>query len=99
MDLKDCLRFANESPVSYVTTKDGDQPRVRALLIWFADESGFYYHTRALKSVCQQLKRNPNVEFLDDPAPKDRLLEERPFFKALVKGPDDPRLAVFRIPH
>jgi uncharacterized pyridoxamine 5'-phosphate oxidase family protein len=39
------------------------------------------------------------VEFLDDPALRLRLLEERPFLKALVKGPDDPLLTIFRIPH
>ena len=39
------------------------------------------------------------AEFLYDPALRLRLLEERPFLKALVKGPDDPLLTIFRIPH
>lgn len=40
------------------------------------------------------------VEFLDDMAIKEKLLQERPFLKDIgVSGPDDPMLAVFRIPH
>jgi len=38
------------------------------------------------------------VKFLDDIALKARLLEERPFLKAIGTGkPDDPLLAVFQI--
>ncbi len=32
------------------------------------------------------------VEFLDDSALKARLIEERPFLKAIVKGPEDSAL-------
>jgi pyridoxamine 5'-phosphate oxidase len=62
MDFKDCLNFARENPVSFIATIDGEKPRVRAFLMWFADESGFYYHTTTAKSVYKQLKNNPNVE-------------------------------------
>ncbi len=32
--------------------------------MWFADETGFYYHTGTPpKAVWQQLTRNPKVEF------------------------------------
>jgi pyridoxamine 5'-phosphate oxidase len=31
MDIKDCIKFANETIVSYVATVEGDQPGVRAL--------------------------------------------------------------------
>ena len=121
MEFKDCIKFANENPVSYIATMDGDQPRVRAFLMWFADESGFYYHTGTAKSVYKQLKNNPRVEvcfyhpssdlmaknmmrvtgeveFLDNPKIRDRLLEERPFLRALMKSPNDTVLAIFRIP-
>jgi pyridoxamine 5'-phosphate oxidase len=38
------------------------------------------------------------VKFLDDVKLKSRLLEERPFLKAIGTGkPDDPMLAVFKI--
>ena len=121
MDFKDCIKFANDNPVSFIATMEGEMPRVRAFLMWFADESGFYYHTGTAKSVYKQLKNNPNaeicfyhaggemmaknmmrvtgeVEFLDNAKLRARLLEERPFLKALMKSPSDPVLAIFRIP-
>ncbi len=62
MDYSECVKFASENPVTYIATVDGDQPRVRAFAMWFADKTGFYYHTGTPKSVCRQLKKNPKVE-------------------------------------
>ena len=62
MDLTECVKFANENPVTYIATADGDQPRVRAFAMWFADNTGFYYHTGSPKNVYRQLVKNPNVE-------------------------------------
>lgn len=62
MDFGDCLKFASDNPVSFIASMEGEQPRVRAFLMWFADESGFYYHTGTAKSVYRQLKNNPHVE-------------------------------------
>ena len=121
MNLKDCIKFANENPACYLATADGDQPRVRGFLLWFADEKGFYFHTGTPKNIYKQLKKNPKIEvcffapapppnlgkmmrvagrarFVNDVALKTRLLEERPFLKAIGTGkPDDPLLAVFQI--
>jgi uncharacterized pyridoxamine 5'-phosphate oxidase family protein len=62
MQLSDAIKFANDNPVCYLATVDGDQPRVRAFRMLYADNSGFYFHTGATKSVCEQLKRNPKTE-------------------------------------
>ena len=62
MDKNDCIRFTNENPVCYLATTDGDQPRVRALGFWFADETGFYFQTSTIKEFTQQLKKNPKTE-------------------------------------
>ena len=62
MAFKDCIKFANENPSSYLATVEGDQPRVRGFFMWFADETGFYFHTGATKSVFSQLKANNKVE-------------------------------------
>ena len=62
MDLQDCIKFATENPVCYLATADGDQPRVRAWLLWYADESGFYFVPLSGKQVTEQLKRNPKLE-------------------------------------
>ncbi len=62
MDLSECIQFATENPVTYIATSDGDQPRVRAFAMWFADATGFYYHTGTPKSVYTQLVKNPRTE-------------------------------------
>ena len=62
MEFQDCITFANENPVCYIATVEDGQPRVRAFLMWFADETGFYFHTGTPKSVYKQLKGNPTVE-------------------------------------
>jgi pyridoxamine 5'-phosphate oxidase len=62
MDFSDCIKFANDNPVTCIATAEGDQPRVRAFAMWFADNTGFYYHTGTPKRVCQQLKKNRKAE-------------------------------------
>jgi uncharacterized pyridoxamine 5'-phosphate oxidase family protein len=62
MDFAECVRFANENPVAYIATIDGNQPRVRAFSMWFADKTGFYFHTGTTKRVWRQLAKNPNTE-------------------------------------
>lgn len=61
MEFEDCVKFANENPLSWVATTDGDQPRVRGLGLWFADETGFYFQI-GLKDVYKQLQKNSKVE-------------------------------------
>ena len=62
MDLMEYATFANENPVCYIATAEGDQPRVRPFMMWFADENGFYLATLSPKQVSAQLKSNPKVE-------------------------------------
>ena len=70
MNLQDCIKFATENPVCYVATTDGDQPRVRAFLTFFADDTGFYFAMLSPKQVSKQLKKNPKIEvcFYNNPA-------------------------------
>jgi len=70
MNLQNCIKFANENPVCYLATTEGDQPRVRGLLMWFANEDGFYFATLSPKEMSQQLKQNPKVEvcFYNNPS-------------------------------
>ncbi|MBN2788092.1 MAG: pyridoxamine 5'-phosphate oxidase family protein [Paludibacteraceae bacterium] len=62
MTLQDCIKFANENPTCYLATAEGDQPRVRALGFWYADESGFYFQTAEIKEFPNQLRINPKTE-------------------------------------
>ncbi len=62
MNIQDCIQFTNENKICYVATVDGDQPRVRALGFWFADETGFYFQTSTIKEFPRELEKNPKIE-------------------------------------
>ena len=62
MTFKECVDFANGHPLCYVATVEGDQPRVRPLLMWFAAAEGFYFCGLAPKKVWDQLRINRKVE-------------------------------------
>jgi pyridoxamine 5'-phosphate oxidase len=62
MSLKEYADFANENKTCYLATVEGDQPRVRALGMWFADEAGFYFQAQSVKAMIKQLQKNPKVE-------------------------------------
>lgn len=74
MDFNDCTKFATENPICYLATAEGDQPRVRTLYLWHADQGGFYFVLMAQKDVTKQLQQNPKAEvcfFNHAPAPGD----------------------------
>jgi uncharacterized pyridoxamine 5'-phosphate oxidase family protein len=62
MDFKDCVKFANDNRTCYLATADGDQPRVRAMGMWYADETGFYFQAQTVKALYKQIEKNPKVE-------------------------------------
>ncbi|MDP4266551.1 MAG: pyridoxamine 5'-phosphate oxidase family protein [Bacteroidota bacterium] len=62
MTKQDCIKFTNENPICYLATAENDQPRVRALGFWFADETGFYFQTGGVKEFYSQLVKNPKTE-------------------------------------
>ena len=51
MDFQEYTRFANEARTFYLATVEGDQPRVRAMGLYQADESGFTFFTESVKAV------------------------------------------------
>jgi uncharacterized pyridoxamine 5'-phosphate oxidase family protein len=62
MNFKDCIDFANANRICFLATADGNQPRVRPLGMWSADEKGFIFQTEPIKAVYKQLKKNNKVE-------------------------------------
>jgi pyridoxamine 5'-phosphate oxidase len=62
MNIKDCIKFTNENPICSLATVENNQPRVRILGFWFADETGFYFQTSTIKEIPGQLKLNPKTE-------------------------------------
>ncbi len=62
MSLKEYADFANENKACYLATVEGNQPRVRCLSMWYADETGFYFQAQSVKALIKQLHKNPKVE-------------------------------------
>ena len=60
--IEEIVEFANQNPIVWLATAEGDQPHVRGLWMWFADSTGFYFHTGTQKRLCAQLDANPKVE-------------------------------------
>ncbi|MDR2966344.1 MAG: pyridoxamine 5'-phosphate oxidase family protein [Methanobacteriaceae archaeon] len=62
MNLKDCIDFANENPVAWLATSDDNQAHVRAMAMWYADETGFYFQSATMKELVNQIIKNPKIE-------------------------------------
>ncbi len=54
--------FMTANPAFYLATVDGNQARVRGLLLHKAGEEGIFFTTGKMRDLYKQLKANPNVE-------------------------------------
>lgn len=62
MTTQEIFKLINENPAFHLATVEGDQPRVRGMLLYKADENGFVFHTASTKDVFAQIKKNPKAE-------------------------------------
>jgi uncharacterized pyridoxamine 5'-phosphate oxidase family protein len=62
MTFEDCIRYIEKTPNGFLATVEGQNPHVRPMTVWLADESGIYFYTSAVKPVAAQLLANPNIE-------------------------------------
>lgn len=62
MTKEEVLEFATKNPVFSLATTDGDKPRVRMMMLCWANEDGLIFTTGRDKDVCKQLSANPTVE-------------------------------------
>lgn len=62
MKIQDVIRFASDNPTCFLSTSDGEQPRVRTVLLMRADDEGFFFETTSPKALSRQLHQNPRVE-------------------------------------
>ncbi len=62
MNKTQILELINTNPVCHLATVEGDQPRVRGMMTYKADEEGIIFHTGDFKDLYQQLLKNPKVE-------------------------------------
>lgn len=88
MDINDCIRFANDNPVCHLATADGDQPRVRAMLFCFADDSGFYLQSGRMKDLYGQIRENPKIEICFYNQKENRMMR----VTGTVEFVDDPKI-------
>jgi len=56
------FQLMNANPVFHLATAEGDQPRVRGMLLFRADDGGIIFHTSSAKDVFAQMKQNPKAE-------------------------------------
>ena len=62
MTPQEIFKLVNENPAFHLATVEEDQPRVRGMLLFKADENGFIFHTASTKDVFAQIKKNPKAE-------------------------------------
>jgi len=62
MKKNEIFELMMKNPVFFLATADGNEPRVRGMLLYKADDSGIYFHTGPFKDVHKQMVKNPNVQ-------------------------------------
>ncbi|MCF7958966.1 MAG: pyridoxamine 5'-phosphate oxidase family protein [Phycisphaerae bacterium] len=62
MNKDDILKFINENPEFFLATCEENEPRVRAMCLYQADDEGIFFNTSKDKSLYRQLAKNPSVE-------------------------------------
>ena len=62
MNKDEIIKFINENPEFFLATCDGNEPRVRGMRLYQANNVGFFFNTCKDKSLHRQLMSNPSVE-------------------------------------
>ncbi|MGA1842574.1 MAG: pyridoxamine 5'-phosphate oxidase family protein [bacterium] len=62
MTKDEILEFINKNPVFFLATQDGNQPRVRGMMVVEANENGILFTTGKPKDLYNQLSNNQLVE-------------------------------------
>ncbi|MDO5577469.1 MAG: pyridoxamine 5'-phosphate oxidase family protein [Fibrobacter sp.] len=62
MEAKEMFALMNANPAFHLATVEGDQPRVRGMLLFRADENGIIFHTASSKDLYAQIMKNPKAE-------------------------------------
>lgn len=62
MQKQEIFNLMNSNPVFYLATVENNQPRVRGMLLYRADENGIIFHSGTMKDVYKQISLNPKAE-------------------------------------
>ena len=61
-DIEKIDKILTEAEVFYLSTVDGDKPKVRPLGFHMLDENKIYFGVGTFKEVDKQMEKNPNIE-------------------------------------
>ncbi|MCK9170594.1 MAG: pyridoxamine 5'-phosphate oxidase family protein [Treponema sp.] len=62
MNRNDMIQAVRKNPVFYLATMDGNQPRVRGMLLYSAGDDGIIFHTAKQRDLFAQIMKNNMVE-------------------------------------
>ena len=62
MTKEEIIKAINQNLACHLATAEGDQPRVRGMMAYRADEKGVIFHTGRTKDLYKQITTNPKVE-------------------------------------
>lgn len=62
MNKVEIFELLNSNPAFHLATVEGNQPRVRGMLLYKADEDGIVFHTALSKDLYTQVMNNSKVE-------------------------------------
>ena len=62
MEREEIIEFISKNPLFCLATIENGKPRVRAMMLYRADERGILFYTGKSKDLCRQLIERPEVE-------------------------------------
>ena len=92
MTREEIISFINANLACHLATTEGNQPHVRGMMAYRADDEGIIFHTGNSKDLFKQVRDNPLVEacFFD---PKEKI-QVRVKGKAVVSYDDNLKRAI-----
>lgn len=84
MNKEEILAFINSNPGCYLATVEDNQPHVRGMMMYKADDKGIIFHTHKNKDLNKQLVKNPLVEVCYNSPKRD--VQVRVKGKAVMKN-------------
>jgi pyridoxamine 5'-phosphate oxidase len=83
---EEIIAFINANLACHLATVEGDQPHVRGMMAYRADENGVLFHTGRAKDLYRHIAANPRVEisFLN----RETNTQVRVKGKAVIKNDD-----------
>ena len=83
MKKEEILEFVKANPGCYLATVEDNQPHVRGMMMYNADEKGIVFHSAKSKDLSKQIMKNPMVEICFNSPKKD--VQVRVKGKAVIK--------------